>query len=173
MTLRLLAGLVAVTLVAACATLSEEECLEGNWREIGQRDGQAGRTASFLTEHAKACEKIGILPDQSLWEQGRQAGLSAYCTPPKAYDEGRSGRGLSPVCPAAQLPALQLAHGKGMAWHRLSNEINVLDREISDLHTKVVKESDEEKRALYLANIRSLESIIRLLEMRRMTEGSF
>jgi hypothetical protein len=85
---------------------------------------------------------------QSLWEQGRQAGLSAYCTPPKAYDEGRSGRGLSPVCPAAQLPALQLAHGKGMAWHRLSNEINVLDREMSDLHTKVVKESDEKKRAL-------------------------
>lgn len=59
------------------------------------------------------------------------------------------------------------------AWHRLSNEINVLDREMSDLHTKVVKESDEKKRALYLANIRSLESIIRLLEMRRMTEGSF
>ncbi len=109
MTLRLLAGLVAVALVAACATLSEEECIEG---------------------------------------KGRQAGLSAYCTPPKAYDEGRSGRGLSPVCPAAQLPALQLAHGKGMAWHRLSNEINVLDREMSDLHTKVVKESDEKKRAL-------------------------
>ncbi len=35
MTFRLLAGLAALTLVASCATMSEEECLAGNWREIG------------------------------------------------------------------------------------------------------------------------------------------
>ena len=85
MTFRLLAGLAAIALVASCATLSEEECLEGNWREIGQRDGQAGRTASFIAEHAKACEKAGVVPNPSLWEQGRQAGLPAYCTPSKVY----------------------------------------------------------------------------------------
>ena len=172
MTFRLLTGLAALALVASCATLSEEECLQGNWREIGQRDGQAGRTASFIAEHAKACEKAGVVPNQSLWEQGRQAGLPAYCTPAKVYSEGRSGRGLSPVCPSAQLPALQLANDRGRAWYRLTNEISSLNSEISQLQNRIVKESDESKRALYLANIRSLESRIRLLELRRTTEGT-
>ncbi|MDP4991196.1 MAG: DUF2799 domain-containing protein [Marivita lacus] len=171
MTFRLLAGLAALTLVASCATLSEEECLQGNWREIGQRDGQAGRTASFIAEHAKACEKAGVVPNQSLWEQGRQAGLPAYCTPAKVYGEGRSGRSLSPVCPSAQLPALQLANDRGRAWYRLTNEINGINSEISQLQNQIVKEDDKDKRAILLANIQRLESRIRLLELRRVTEG--
>lgn len=172
MTFRLLAGLAALALVASCATLSEEECLQGNWREIGQRDGQAGRTASFIAEHAKACEKAGVVPNQSLWEQGRQDGLPAYCTPAKVYSEGRSGRSLSPVCPAAQVATLQLANDRGWAWYRLTNEISSLNSEISQLQARIVKESDESKRAWYLAEIRSLESRIRLLELRRVTEGT-
>lgn len=172
MTFRFLAGLTALALVASCATLTEEECLQGNWREIGQRDGQAGRTASFIAEHAKACEKAGVVPNQSLWEQGRQAGLPAYCTPSKVYGEGRSGRGLSPVCPSAQLPALQLANDRGRAWYRLTNEMSSLNSEISELQSRIVKEDDRDRRARYLAEIRSLESRIRLLELRRMTEGT-
>lgn len=163
--------LTAVVLVSGCATLSEEECLEGNWREIGQRDGQAGRTASFIAEHAKACEKAEVVPNQSLWEQGRQAGLPAYCTPAKVYSEGRSGRSLSPVCPSAQLAELQLANDRGRTWYRLSNEISSLNSEISQLQSRIVKEDDRDKRARYLAEIRSLESRIRLLELRRMSEG--
>lgn len=172
MTFRLLAGLAALALVASCATLSEEECLQGNWREIGQRDGQAGRTSSFIAEHAKACEKAGVVPNQSLWEQGRQAGLPAYCTPAKVYSEGRSGRSLSPVCPSVQLPALQLANDRGRAWYRLTNEISSLNSEISQLQSRIVKEDDRDKRARFLAEIRSLESRIRLLELRRMSEGT-
>ena len=172
MTFRLLAGLAGLTLVASCATLSEDECLAGNWREIGQRDGQAGRTASFIAEHAKACEKAGVVPNRSLWEQGRQAGLPAYCTPAKVYGEGRSGRSLSPVCPSAQLPALQLANDRGRAWHRLTNEINGLTSEISQLQSRIVKEDNKDKRAILIANIQRLESRIRLLELRRVTEGA-
>lgn len=172
MTFRFLAGLAALALVASCATLSEEECLEGNWREIGQRDGMAGRTASYIANHAKACEKAGVVPNQSLWEQGRQAGLPAYCTPAKVYSEGRSGRSLSPVCPSAQLPVLQQAYDRGRAWYHLTNEISSLNSEISQLQSRIVKEESRDKRALYLAEIRRLEARIQLLELRRMTEGT-
>ncbi|MFA8388387.1 MAG: DUF2799 domain-containing protein [Pelagibaca sp.] len=172
MTFRLMAGLAAFALVTSCATLSEEECLQGNWREIGQRDGQAGRTSSFIAEHAKACEKAGVVPNQSLWEQGRQAGLPAYCTPSKIYGEGQAGRRLSPVCPSAQLPTLQRAHDAGLTWYRLTGEISALNSEISDLQGRIVKENDQSKRAVLLANIQRLESRIRLLELRRLTEGS-
>jgi hypothetical protein len=172
MIFRLLTGIAACALVASCATLSEQECLQGNWREIGQRDGQAGRTGSFIAEHVKACEKAGVVPNRSIWEQGRQAGLPAYCTQAKVYSEGRSGRSLSPVCPSAQLPALQLANDKGRTWYRLTNEINGLNSEISQLRSRIVKEDDKDKRARYLAEIRSLESRTRLLELRRMTEGT-
>lgn len=126
MTLRLLAGLVAVALVAACATLSEEECIEGNWREIGQRDGQAGRTASFLTEHAKACEKIGILPANRSGNRGGRPGCPLIVPLQKPMTKGARGvvcrqSVLRRNCPRCNWPMARAWHGivsamRSMFW---------------------------------------------------------
>lgn len=165
-------GLAALAFLAGCATLSKEECLNGDWREIGQRDGQAGRTASFIAQHAKACEKTGVVPNQSLWEQGRQAGLPAYCTVSKVYAEGQAGRSLSPVCLASQLPALQAAHDKGRAWKRLTSEIDSKKREIVELRSKILTEDDKAQRAVYMANIQRIQAEILLLESRRRSRAT-
>ena len=69
------------------------------------------------------------------------------------------------------MPALQLANDRGRTWYRLTNEINGINSEISHLQSQIVKEDDKDKRAILLANIQRLESRIRLLELRRVTEG--
>ena len=169
MILRILCGVAGLVLLSSCATLSEEECLTGNWREIGQRDGQAGRTADFLANHAKACEKAGVVPDRAAWERGRQAGLPAYCTVSRLYREGREGRGLSPVCPASQLPALEAANAKGKRYRAITNEISEIRRDISDIESEIVKSDDPGRRSALLARISMLNARISLKQAQRMT----
>lgn len=153
--------------LASCASLSEQECVAGNWEEIGQRDGRAGRTADFIVNHAKACADTGVTPDRAAWERGRQAGLTAYCTPINAYEVGRSGRQLSPVCPAARLPVLERAHAKGRRYHQLTEEIRDLRREADHIRTRLVEADDRSARAALLSRLNLLDLRRQMLETRR------
>ncbi|MBP0481241.1 DUF2799 domain-containing protein [Sagittula salina] len=156
-----------------CATLSEDECRLGNWREIGQRDGADGRMADYVAHHARACEKVSVLPDVARWEAGRQAGLTIYCTPTRAYREGREGRALSPVCPAGSLPALADAHDRGTRYYELSETISDLKDEVRDLRTELIAADDPARRAGVMLRINRLEARISQLKARRILYTSF
>ena len=121
-------------LLAACATLSEEECRAGNWYDIGLHDGKAGRTTDYLTKHTKACAKHGIAPNQNQWEDGRQDGLPFYCRPVRAWQEGAKGRSLSPVCPVAGLDRLEQANWRGRTYYRIGQDIAEAEREIGSIN---------------------------------------
>ena len=121
--------------LAACATLSEEDCRAGNWYDIGLHDGEAGRTAEYLAKHAKACSKFGIAPDQSQWEKGRREGLPLYCRPARAWQEGAKGRHLSPVCPVERLDRLEQANWRGRTYHHIGQDIAEAEREISRINS--------------------------------------
>ena len=116
--------------LAACATLSEDQCRSGDWQAIGARDGADGRTPDYIQKHAKACLDYGIAPDPVLWEKGRQQGLPLYCRPANAWEEGADGRRLSPVCPASQTAELQRANWRGLTYHRIGQDIAEAEREI-------------------------------------------
>lgn len=167
MFLRLIAALALLMALASCASLSEQECLAGNWEEIGQRDGRAGRTADYIVNHYKACDETGVTPDRAAWERGRQAGLRAYCTPDNAYDVGRSGRRLSPVCPAASLPALDRAHDRGWRYYRLTEEIRDLMREADDVRAHLVDSDDRTARATLASRLNFIQLRRTMLEARR------
>lgn len=115
-----------VLLLAACASLSEEQCRAGDWRGIGFVDGTAGRDTDYIANHQKACAEIGVTPDLTAWLDGRQQGLQTYCTPEKAYQVGRSGRALSPVCPAASRASMDEAHYAGRQYYEIRQEIDRL-----------------------------------------------
>ena len=147
-------------LLAACATLTEDECRGGNWFEIGFEDGTKGRLPSFLTSHAEACAKFGITPDAAPWEQGRQAGLPRYCTPQTAYDVGRNGRDLSPVCPVTDLPTLESANARGLEWNRLNERIRDLEDDIKEINAELA--TLEEGQEALAAALRSERQFKRL-----------
>jgi hypothetical protein len=84
--------------LAGCASLSEDECRRADWGAIGQRDGAAGAGPDRLAAHAKACAKVGVVPDEALWLRGREAGLMSYCTGPNGRDVGARGMGYGGVC---------------------------------------------------------------------------
>ena len=156
-----------------CATLSKQECLNGNWGEIGFRDGTNGRMSDYLQSHAKACAKSGVVPVQNLWEAGRQKGLPVYCVPSKAYAEGKRGRELRPVCPAAQLGALQSANAKGLEFHELTEEIKKLRFQQDELDGLLIAEADAGKRALLVFERSSLSHRLDFLELKRARVSEF
>jgi hypothetical protein len=100
-----------------CATLSEEQCLAGDWYGIGVADGQNGYTFNRLSDHNEACASHGVIPDAAVYEQGRQQGLRAYCTPQVGFREGRQGDSYAGVCPASVEPDFLAGYSDGRLVH--------------------------------------------------------
>lgn len=132
--LRVFAILGAALSLGSCASLSEDACRSGDWFSIGVADGERGRTASYLAEHAEACGEFGITTDRAAWDAGRLQGLRTYCTVQSAYAEGRRSRSLQPVCPAADVDRLQLANETGRSYRRIELEIERLERKVFRLN---------------------------------------
>lgn len=93
-------GLGALAL-NGCETISEEQCLAGDWIGRGYQDGQAGRSASRLNDYVEACAEHGVTPDPAAYEEGRREGLRQYCVPAVGYRVGRDGGAYNNVCSGA------------------------------------------------------------------------
>lgn len=81
------------------ATLDREDCLRGEWQELGLQDGLAGKTLGELNLHKEACSEYGIIPDEKLYKAGREKGLKDYCQIENAVTTGLNGQLYQSVCP--------------------------------------------------------------------------
>lgn len=115
---------VAGAALNGCATLSEEQCVVGDWYGIGQGDGAQGRSHARLEEHIEACQRHGVTPDHLLYEQGRQQGLLSYCTPQSGFRVGRHGSGYDGVCPADLESDFLAAYSDGRLVHAVQTTYN-------------------------------------------------
>ena len=130
--LRIFFGLGMLALVSACATLDEGECLSANWYEIGLQDGSNGKSASHFSRHVKACQKHGVIPQQSPWREGREAGLRLFCVPDRAYQVGRNGNSFPGVCNPAETVEMRPAYDWGREYYLIGQEIAELEAEIDN-----------------------------------------
>ena len=135
--MRYLVLLPALALLAACATLNEDQCRAGNWYEIGINDGAKGRSSDFIFQHAKACNEFGIAPKAAPWREGRNEGLKQYCTPTNAYRIGQRGQHLNPVCTGDKLSRLLRANDRGLQWFHIESEIRQTRAEIQTINTEL------------------------------------
>lgn len=94
------AGVVMMGL-GSCATMSQEQCLAGDWYGQGRTDGAAGYGSGRLADHADACARHGVTPDARAYHQGHQQGVRQYCVPGRAFRVAVSGGGYANgFCPA-------------------------------------------------------------------------
>jgi hypothetical protein len=99
--LRITASLILVpVLLAACTSMSAEECSVLDWRSVGYEDGVAGLPGSHIGQYRKACAKHGIGTDLSAYQAGREMGLQEYCQPANGFRAGARGDTYQGVCPA-------------------------------------------------------------------------
>lgn len=92
-----LLGMVALNL-AGCASMSEQQCRQAQWQNVGLKDGREGATSSRLDAHREACAKVGVVPDAQVWQSGYEQGLQSYCSPNSAWYAGLANSTYYGVC---------------------------------------------------------------------------
>ena len=95
------------------------------------RDGAAGHVAeSRFGSHLRACNRVGVVPDRRVWQQGYARGLENYCTPSSGPHEGQAGRPYRNVCPAATEAGFRSGHELVRAEYERRTRVRDLSREI-------------------------------------------
>jgi hypothetical protein len=162
-----LVALAAALMLAGCASLSEKECRNANWGEIGRQDGRGGQTLERLSDHTEACRKLGIAPDEPLWRAGRIEGLRQYCTVASGRDVGARGGFYRGVCEGPAEDAFR----RGFEIGRQMRELNQLlasnrqeqQRLIDRLAQKDVPDSERRQIRLRLISLDVDEERLRRL----------
>ena len=132
--LQVLGLAVAVGALAGCATMSKEACLQGDWGAQGFKDGEAGRAQSRLDDHAKACAKVGVVPEAGPYFQARDQGLKLYCTQDRGFGEGREGNSYHGVCPPGAERGFLVGYADGQLVHAAVSRLSQAesDRDSAD-----------------------------------------
>lgn len=138
-------GLLGLGLLGGCATLSEGECRNSDWYDIGFRDGRLGEPQDRLSRHAGACADHGISPDRARYLEGHEAGLQHYCTQHSGLAVGQSGAAYQGVCPAAEEDAFLSGYAVGQALHRVRSRLSSIDYEIQGLDKSIGSEETDKK----------------------------
>ncbi len=128
---------IAALSLAGCATLTKEECLEGNWHAIGVNDGLDGEPPKHLDEHRRACRPYDIEVDAALWEAGRREGLKSYCTARIGYRVGVDDKTYHGVCPPERAPRFHAGREIGLEVNRLARRLASARHEIESITWRI------------------------------------
>ena len=135
-----LLGLGTFTLLAcASKTTDVAPCDQVDWYEIGRRDGAQGAPSERWAEQQKKCSTNISADWETMYANGRNAGLVEYCEPKNAYELGRTKLPYFYVCPSTVEPQFLKAYRKGQASHDLELANQKLDAQISDLNQKLIQ----------------------------------
>ncbi|MCH9027738.1 MAG: DUF2799 domain-containing protein [Proteobacteria bacterium] len=171
MKIRIALALVALFAVQGCATMSQEECLTGDWYAIGFEDGAQGRNADRIGKYRKACADYDVTPDLVAYQEGREKGLREFCRPQTGFAVGRRGHSYSGICPADLEPAFVAAYQEGKHLYSLRAQVNNTTRmlalrkeELHELEEDMVRiaaavidsETTNEERAILLIDAKDM-----------------
>jgi hypothetical protein len=117
--------------LASCrsATVSESQCVAGDWQTIGYRDGSAGVTSTQLLRHQDACVPHGVIPDRSEYLLGWDRGVRVYCQAANGYTVGeQGGRYTNNLCPEDLRGGFITAYREGLRLYQARAEVAALER---------------------------------------------
>ena len=130
---------IASLLVTGCASLSESQCVAGDWETVGYRDGLAGRQSTQLLSHQNACVKHGAVPDREAYLAGWEDGVRQHCQPGNGFNSGEAGRSYPNVCPDDLQDAYYVAYQEGRRLYLAKTEIDGLNRQIAQKEQRLEK----------------------------------
>jgi len=129
---------IAVT-VTGCASdsVSESQCIAGDWQTVGYRDGANGYRSTQLLEHQNACVKHGVIPDRTAYMAGWTQGVREYCDANNGYDAGERGDGYNNLCPDDQRQAFLTAYHAGRQLYLARSEVDELEQQIGQREVRL------------------------------------
>jgi hypothetical protein len=159
MKLRNLVILFGLLMMAGCATLNKEECLRGDWRDVGYKDGVSGEPADRYAKHREACADHGVQPDERLYMNGRAEGLREYCQIDNAFQTGLKGKQYKGVCPPDIQSLFLRYNDAAYAVYKTREEIKNKHNSISAAQNRLGnKKTSDSSKSNIRGDIRKLES---------------
>jgi hypothetical protein len=147
-----------LTFLSACATLSEKECHNSDWHQLGVQDGRTGLPERRLDDYAKSCKEYGIRPDTKQYLAGREDGLKQYCTPSNAFRTGLNGDEYQGVCPANIDMTFHINNTAALSVYKARKRIKDIDNRLDHLEHELSEKDKSEKDRLRLRKeIRDLD----------------
>lgn len=150
--------LLAGGLVVGCASTAVNSsangfsCKRSDWYEIGRRDGSAGLPAKKLDSYRQSCGKRLSADDETLYSNGRNAGLVDYCTSNNAFELGRAKVTYYYVCPSTTEPNFLAAYKLGEKARNLEVQNQKLAAKIEDLSQKLDQQEPQSPKRRDLAS---------------------
>jgi hypothetical protein len=138
--------------ITACSSSAKEEklsCEQKDWYEVGRHDGASGSTLDKLKGHKASCDAGFNSGWETMYTNGRNAGLVEYCAPENSFELGRMGIAYNYVCPSTMEPEFLAGYRKGQQARDLEIANQKLDAEIDMLIAKITSANNQyEKRKL-------------------------
>ncbi|NLZ17334.1 MAG: DUF2799 domain-containing protein [Desulfobulbaceae bacterium] len=122
--------LLFLPFLAGCATLSQDQCQQGHWFDIGLEDGRKGRAMARLEQHSKACAKYGLGVDAQGYTEGRNQGLQIYCRLENAVSTGLKGERYQGVCPSELDVRFEELNAAAYAIYTLRERLDSIDDQL-------------------------------------------
>ena len=128
---------VGSLLATGCASLSESQCVAGDWQTVGYRDGLAGKQSTRILSHQNACLKHGAVPDREAYLTGWHDGVRQYCQPSNGFNNGEAGSSYPNVCPDDLQDAYYAAYQEGRRLYLARTEIDGINRQIAGKEQRI------------------------------------
>jgi len=123
--------------LVGCASISEGECLSGNWSDIGYKDGVNGKSRGKLADYAKTCVKYGAEPNRKAYLSAFESGLVKYCTYERGFELGENGDSYNQVCSGNLSTGFSQGYDEGRTIYEIYRE-----------HKRLIGEYDDTLKAL-------------------------
>ncbi len=133
-------SLIFVSLLFATSCTSTPEkvsCGQRDWYESGRHDGAQGATLDRLAKYKVECGHEFNSTWESVYTNGRNAGLVEYCASDNAYELGRMGIAYVYVCPSTVEAEFLAGYRRGQQARELEIANQKLDSEIDHLSNKL------------------------------------
>src|SRR5436190_2119649 len=136
----LAAAVLSLVFLNACSSIPADQaiCEQQDWYELGRRDGAQGTAAERLDQHKATCKRDTFQSEwETMYSDGRNAGLVEYCSSENGYGLGRQGASYLYVCPSTMESLFLSGYRRGQAAHTLEIEIKKLDAKIELIVQKI------------------------------------
>ncbi len=70
-----------VFLLTGCSGLTESDCLQADYFQIGLEEGKQGNLANRISIYQKYCSEYALSADTEQYYKGREIGLKTFCSP--------------------------------------------------------------------------------------------
>lgn len=108
--------------LTGCASISEDECISGNWSDIGYKDGVNGKSRGKLADYAKTCMKYGAEPNRDVYLMAFENGLVKYCTFEQGLKLGEDGSSYNQVCSGDLANGFSQGYDEGRVVYEINRE---------------------------------------------------